>query len=58
MSEYTVYLPSRFWTAAGCPWTVTAVSCPAGKELRAPMLATCPMAPDTVGGGLRKRTTG
>ena len=33
MSEYTAYLPSRFWTAAGCPFTTTAVSWPAGKVL-------------------------
>ena len=59
MSEYTVYLPSTFWTAAGWPFTDTAVRLP-GREAcsRAPTLATCPMAPDTAAGGLRNRAMG
>ena len=58
MSEYTVYFPFRFCTAAGSSWTLTRVSWPAGNELRAPTLTTWPIAPESAAGGFRKRSTG
>ena len=59
MSEYTVYLPFRFWTAAGWPFTMhRGELARRGRCSTAPTLTTWPMAPETAAGGLRNRAMG